>query len=172
MSKLRVVVMGAALCAAACGPEGGTAEEPSGTTSQAAVCADCEPGGGGGGGYDSNGTYPVVTFWEGNGCTQDQVGWFSAASLPTTIPNTSGSGWVNDEARSMLLTNIKAGTVIRVYDNGSGSTSDDWAEIRVNRNIESRCVYSFQLSNQDADFTLNVHYRDGLDGKVSRVTIQ
>ncbi|HZI04137.1 MAG TPA: hypothetical protein VEZ71_08960, partial [Archangium sp.] len=140
--------------------------------SQEAICETCEPGddtGGGGGG--SGGSFPVITFWEGNDCTQDQVGWYPATSLPMNIPNTSGSGWVNDEARSMRLFNIQAGTVIRVYDSSSGSTSAPWAEITVNRFIANRCIYSFQVPWCDADYKLDLRYRGTLDGKVSLVRV-
>jgi hypothetical protein len=115
----------------------------------------------------------VITFWEDNGCGGDQVGWYTYYDSYLSMPNTSGSGWVNDEARSIRLFRVQPGTVIRVYDNSSGSlSSDDWAEITVNRYVEDLCVYSFQVPVSNMDYTL-VYCNDGnLDGKVSLARAQ
>ncbi len=116
---------------------------------------------------------PVITFWEDNGCRGDQVGWYVYNDSHLSMPNSSGSGWVNDEAKSIRLFRVQPGTVIRVYDNSSGSLStDDWAEITVNRYVEDLCVYSFEVPVSSVDYTL-IYCDDGnLDGKVSLARAQ
>jgi hypothetical protein len=185
------VVMGllavaSAIAACAPGGEAGGADEGVSSRGQTICNNDCDPGGdddddlpGGGGGTPT--AYPIITFWEGNDCQQDQVGWFGATQLKAenppspaiTIPNTGGSGWENDEARSMRLFHIPEGTRFKVCNSPSCSTNESWAVIRVVKNITDRCVYSFQFNyspNQD-EYVIDELHGSGLDGAVSRVEV-
>ncbi|HEU4406678.1 MAG TPA: hypothetical protein VFS43_15530 [Polyangiaceae bacterium] len=171
----RVCLLAALLPLGACAepaePAPGEGEDVA-TVEQKQVCADCEPDGGGGGGGGTSGDYPIITFWEDNDCGGSQVGWFSATNIPMKIPNASGSGWVNDEAKSVRLFNIPAGTVLRVYDSSVPDLTDDWSTIYVKRFVADLCVYSFQVTWDDVDHTVvRNHIRDGLDGKVSLVRV-
>jgi hypothetical protein len=123
---------------------------------------------------------PIITFKEGNGCTQDQVGWFTISASPYTIPNTSGSGWVNDEARSMDLFGMPAGTLIYVFNSPNDSRikceapfmfCDDWTRLEVLNPVSYKCVYSFQTSDPYGDVDVQYHSAGGLDGQVSRVEV-
>lgn len=125
-------------------------------------------------------TDPIITFREGNGCTQDQVGWFLVSSMPYVIPNASGSGWVNDEARSAQMFGMPAGTVIYVFNSPNDSRwkceapfsfCDDWARIEVLRATADKCISSFQTADPAGDLAIKYHAAGGLDGQVSRVEI-
>jgi hypothetical protein len=114
----------------------------------------------------------VITFWEGNGCQQDQVGWYPYSGAPTIIPNSSGSGWSNDEARSMMLFRAPQGMIIRLYDNGSGYHNDDWAEIRLNSYADQLCIPSFEEEVDNTAYSLRHCNYNGLDGRVSQARAQ
>ena len=152
--RLHNALLMSVLFATACGPESEPVPDETGT--QASALAS-----------------PSITFWEGNFCGGDQVGSYPYNTAATIIPNSGGSGWSNDEARSMKLFQVPVGTVIRVYNSASGSHGDDWAEIVVNQYAEQLCVTSFEVSG-----TPNPHYSlrycdtGGLDGKVSQVRAQ
>ena len=77
----------------------------------------------------------------------------------------------NDEARSLRLFEVPAGRVLRFYDDPKGSTSDDWTEITVKRNVREKLIDSFERSFEDADVLVQYHRNNGLDGKVSRLQI-
>jgi hypothetical protein len=115
---------------------------------------------------------PVITFWEDNHCGGDQVGWYIYNTGGTVMPNSGGSGWVNDEARSMMLFRVPAGTVFRVYNSPSGSLGDDWTEIVVHQYAEQLCIGSFQSTVPTAYYSLRYCDDGGLDGKVSLVRAQ
>ncbi|WNG43614.1 hypothetical protein F0U60_05530 [Archangium minus] len=116
---------------------------------------------------------PVIQFREGNGCSQDQVGWYIYNGNWMTMPNSSGSGWVNDEARSMMLYRIPANTFIRVYNSDSGSLGADWAEIKINEYIDQLCIHSFEDAIFNTAFEVHYCRYDGdLDGKVSLARAQ
>jgi hypothetical protein len=152
------------LLATACGPE---SEPTAGETSKELPASELKAS------DNELASPPIITFWEGNDCSQDQVGWYTYNGTAMSMPNSSGSGWVNDEARSMMLFRIPANTFIRVYNSGSGSLGADWAEIKINEYIDQLCIHSFE----DAIFStaFEVHYcrYDGdLDGKVSLARAQ
>jgi hypothetical protein len=128
------------------------------------------------------------SFLEGNHCGGTQAGWAhdQGQKRPLVLPFPEMGGMKNDEARSVLLANVPAGTVVRVYDAYHRATDapdlrDDRAEIRVHRRLERRCVLSFQVQelNTGLDYTLTFHPKRGtrpgrssLDGKVSLVVIE
>ncbi|ADO71571.1 hypothetical protein [Stigmatella aurantiaca] len=152
--RLQNAFLMSVLFATACGPESGPV--PDETGAQAGALAS-----------------PVITFWEGNFCGGDQVGSYPYNTAATLIPNSSGSGWSNDEARSMKLFQVPVGTVIRVYNSASGSHGDDWSEIVINQYVEQLCVTSFEVTGTPNPY-YSLRYCDtgGLDGKVSQVRAQ
>lgn len=99
-------------------------------------------------------------------------------------------GCDNDEARSMVLSNITSGTVIVAADNPDGLASDggedDWTIIYVKRDIGSyfdgfhHVISSFELSHnsvngdyyEDDDILAMFYRNNGLDGKVSNIQIK
>ena len=80
----------------------------------------------------------------------------------------------NDEARSMTLVNVRPGTRIWVYDSPSGSHSDDYTYIRVNRLRTKIHINTFQNElSSDPAYDMYYHIGNGtLDGKVSRIRIE
>ena len=112
----------------------------------------------------------VVDLYEGNGATQDVVcslvvgdeGFFSY-----TFPDLDECD--NDEARSIVLHDIPAGRVIRLYDSPSGSTDDDWVRIRVLQPVTEYVIPTFEQSFEDASVHVTYYPDNGLDGKVSRL---
>ena len=111
-----------------------------------------------------------ITFMEGNDCTQSVV-----AQLPPTwgqvVEADSPSGFVNDEARSVLLQDVPGDTLIRVFDSRDGDMSDDWAGIMISDDVSALCIRSFEDAYIGAAVTVEYHAVNGLDGKVSRVEI-
>ncbi|WP_260957627.1 hypothetical protein [Pseudomonas citri] len=82
-------------------------------------------------------------------------------------------GCGNDEARSMRLRGVKAGTRISIYDSPDGNLKDDHAYIDVKRDIgidESVVIGTFERNDDNADYKLAYVRNNGLDGKVSRIT--
>lgn len=111
-----------------------------------------------------------LSFREDNGCFGDFVGTLTDRS--GNVANfTSQPSFTNDEARALRLTSAAAGTIIRVYDDSTGSTSDDWTQILV-KNTTSECVGTLQSSSNTATLTVDHHHVNGLDGKVSRVDVR
>ncbi len=84
-------------------------------------------------------------------------------------------GFRNDEARMMTLINIRANTLITVFDNSPPSFGDDWTTIYVKKAIDSSrmiTVKSFERSYQTEYVNVTYHRKNGLDGKVSYCTIR
>jgi hypothetical protein len=83
-------------------------------------------------------------------------------------------GCENDEARSLKIRGVTAGTRISLFDSASGSTQDDYARIDVKRDVginESVTVGTFETDYETADFKVTYIRNNGLDGKVSRIII-
>lgn len=110
---------------------------------------------------------PLVTLYEGNNAEQNLVCALSA-DQNGAVNFQSSTECDNDETRSLVLYNLPAGRVIRLYDSPSGSLEDDWTEIIVKRSIGRKAIGSFELSFDDDDVRLMYHRNNGLDGKVSR----
>ncbi|HEX7153172.1 MAG TPA: phospholipase D-like domain-containing protein [Thermoanaerobaculia bacterium] len=118
-----------------------------------------------------------LEFYEGNSGTQDAVCAFAATRLRSVEfydPPFDGTDWRcnNDEARSVLLHDIAAGSVFRLYDDPGGMyQDDDWTEIIAKRAVSRKYIDSFEQAFEDDDVRV-IHHRDnGLDGKVSRVEV-
>lgn len=84
-------------------------------------------------------------------------------------------GFRNDEARNLSLINIRANTLITVYDSSPPSTRDDWTTIYVKKRINSSQmirVKSFENSYENDFVKVTYRRKNGLDGKVSYCTIR
>ncbi|KDM90326.1 hypothetical protein [Photobacterium galatheae] len=116
-----------------------------------------------------------ITFWEGNGGTQDQVGNTLSGGKNYNIDCQDGDyGFSNDEARSLKLQNIPSGiTIIKVYDSPSASESDDWARITIMGPVSAATVGTFNSGGEYADGKVKCesYYNNGLDGKISKIFI-
>jgi hypothetical protein len=102
---------------------------------------------------------------EGNSGGQDVVGTLRDDLTVTTV--SGSSTFVNDEARSVIAYWVAPGTVLRLYDSPSCSTSDDWVSIKVKTLKKKLVISSFQQSVSGPDYEVAYHAVNGLDGKVS-----
>ncbi|HEY0372500.1 MAG TPA: M12 family metallo-peptidase [Thermoanaerobaculia bacterium] len=115
-------------------------------------------------------TGPVVDLHEGNGAGQNLVCSLQAAqSASVRFPGHADCD--NDEARSMRMHNIRAGTTLTLFDSPDGLRSDDWVEITALRNITTKIIPTFEKSFSDPDVRVLYRRKDGLDGKVSRLDV-
>ena len=111
-----------------------------------------------------------LKFMEGNDCTQDIVGE-ATDEVGQEINIKKTSGFTNDEARSVLISNVQVGIVLKVYDNPDGKQSDDWTEVFVKKQVLEYCITSFEQTYEDDVVQVFFHQNNGLDGKVSRIEI-
>ena len=114
---------------------------------------------------------PVLDFYEGNNGTQNLV--CSVRVVDGHVDNLqNGSTCANDETRSVVLWNVPANRVVRLYDSPSGHTDDDWFVFRTKRHVKHKVINSFQHNIDDDDIEALYYRNNGLDGKVSRIEIE
>ncbi len=113
----------------------------------------------------------TILLFEGNGCTQDVVGE-TDASVPQIANFKQTRAFENDETRSLLLTDIPSGIVIRLLDDPDGNMSDDWVEILIRQPVSDFCLSTFEQSFENQLLRVTFHHHNGLDGKVSRLEIR
>jgi len=112
-----------------------------------------------------------IRFMEGHNCTQESTGEASDKS-GQSIKFSKTPGFKNDEAKSLQLIDVRAKAVIKVFDDPSGKTSDDYTEITVKKPIRTYCVGTFQKDLDDEFVTVTHHKHNGLDGKVSLLVVE
>ena len=111
-----------------------------------------------------------VILYEGNNASQDVVCILNTrANQSLNFQNHQECD--NDEARSMVLNAVPAGTTIALFDSPSGNLQDDWVEVIVKRDIHRKEIGTFERSFEDSDVRVNFHRNNGLDGKVSRLEV-
>lgn len=99
-------------------------------------------------------------------------------SVPTSKSATwdlkdSGAPVTNDEAAACILMDVPEGTIITLYDDPDGSTSDDYTTITVTENIYQYTMLSFEGSpNGPIPVNIVYHKHNGLNGKVSRIQVE
>ena len=106
-----------------------------------------------------------IVFYEGNGASQDVV---------HTVDDSPGQNFKpkhNDEARSVKLLDVRPGCVIGVYDHTDASTNDDFCIIVVKSRVAEYTVETFERSYENETVRVSYARKNGLDGKVSRITI-
>jgi hypothetical protein len=106
-----------------------------------------------------------IKLYEGNGCSQHVI------DTKGDEPGQRFRPSQNDEARSLSLAFVRVGAVIRVFDSPSGSTGDDYTEIEVMKTHPDYCIRTFESSFADEYVQVRYNRVNGLDGKVSLVTI-
>ena len=112
----------------------------------------------------------TLRFMEGPNGTQNQKG--ECTDDPGTRINFKETGgFTNDDARSLILLNVRKDAIIRVYDSPDGKTSDDWMEIWVKKEVQQYIVGSFETNIDDDVVKATCHPNNGLNGKVSRVEV-
>lgn len=110
-----------------------------------------------------------IRLFEDNGCTGNHKG--HTAVRRRRINFKKNKHFTNDDARSMRLTDVPAGVVIRVYDSPDGKESDDWAEIHIKTFVKEYCFNTFEQNFENDQIRMVYHPNNGLDGKVSRLEV-
>jgi len=126
-----------------------------------------------------------IQLYEGNYGSQDFVCQINAFQKTEFSFKDSRNYYkcTNDEARSLVLNNVRAGTTITVYDTSDANTKDDWTTIYVKKTSARQVIGTFERSFQNEYVKVTYHkaigkdgwfkyYKPGLDGKVSRIKIQ
>jgi hypothetical protein len=124
--------------------------------------------------YNQTGTAEAL-FYSNNDCPSESGAYLGMVSTSTSASwdlKDSNPPVKNDQARSVTLENVSKGTVITVYDDPNGSTSDDYAVITATANIDSACISTFEQSVTTSTYTMTYYKDNGLDGKVSRIQVQ
>lgn len=111
----------------------------------------------------------LLRWYKGNNCTQKYWNMtFNAWRSKTNLQQ--DPLYPNDEFRSVQLQNLKAGSVVTVYDDPYGKTSDDYTVIEVLKDIAGNYnINTLEKSRQDDKVKITAHRKNGLDGKISRV---
>jgi hypothetical protein len=112
----------------------------------------------------------VIDLFEGPNGSQNRVCSIAVrGEVALKFTSNSNGHCANDEARSMILHRVPAGTVIRIYDHPDGKREDDWSEIEVVQQRDITTVPSFQTPIASGPVRLRYFRNNGLDGKVSRL---
>ncbi len=83
----------------------------------------------------------------------------------------------DNEIRSVVLENVKAGTKMRLYDNNWGHKDDSWAELTVKQPHPHYVLHSFRSNYEDefvkAEYHKSNHFkgRHGMNDQISRIEI-
>ncbi len=120
----------------------------------------------------------AITFFEDNGVAGDALCGLSPAAGDYRFEQPGARACENDEARSLLLYEIAAGTMIEVFDDGRCRTTDDHTKITVLRELPEGLggvaryeLGSFERGFEDDFLRVERLTRGNLDGKVSCVRI-
>merc|ERR1719367_2168352 len=92
-----------------------------------------------------------ITFWKRNACREKTVG--STRVYNTMLKATKLDCIRNDDARSLMINEkVPAGTIIKVCDDSTTCSKDDWAIIKVKKQLNAKevyCVQSFETDYED-----------------------
>jgi hypothetical protein len=136
---------------------------------------------------------PAIRFYEGKSATEKNVCTIGDLKPDDHLTVNFGAGnnpygCDNDEAQSMKLQNMPAGTIIKVYDSPDCGDDDDWQRTTV---VQSRIGIDVVVPTFETEWpnpqayseatpiidafkwatTLTLHYDNSLNGKVSCVKI-
>ncbi|MBE3654579.1 hypothetical protein [Vibrio navarrensis] len=115
---------------------------------------------------------PEFEFYEGSQGQQDTV--CNLSVLPGNKEDFyfKKNDCTNDEARSLIIRDAPAGTIIKIYDDPKMSSNDDYLTINVIQDIiEDKVIGTFEESFSDESVEVIYHEDNGLNGKVSAVRI-
>lgn len=114
-----------------------------------------------------------ITFFEDNGVVGDRVCGLPPATGDYRFEEPGGGrACEDDEASSVLLYEIAAGTEIEVFDDDNCGTNDDHTLIRVKRSVVRYELGSFERGFEDEFLKVDRLTSGDLDGEVSCVRIR
>lgn len=111
-------------------------------------------------------TSGILSFYEGANATQNKVCDLDVRP-GAAVRFGSGNECANDEARSLVLTNVRAGLKVSVFDNPDCRTGDDWTLIEVLRDAASLTIRGFEENAATEVARVTYNRKNGLNGKVS-----
>jgi hypothetical protein len=117
---------------------------------------------------------PSVVLYEGSNATQNIVCTIrlpTSGTLTVNFKNDS-HGCDNDEARSMKLLNVKAGTTVTVFDDPNAGSGDDLSIVTIYRDAGRLVVPDFEKKMFNAHLVLQHFRKNGLNGKVSSIRLK
>ena len=112
----------------------------------------------------------LVEFFADNNC-RGRAAFSYRDSFITEGCKWSQARCRNDVARSVRIHGGDSRANISVYDDPDGAQSDDWATIEVAPTASVVCVPSFQRNVRGSRVVQAYRRHNGLDGKVSHVSI-
>jgi hypothetical protein len=114
----------------------------------------------------------ALTFFEDNGVQGDRLCGLPPAAGEYRFEQPGAHACDDDEASSLLLFEIAAGTEIEVFDDDLCRTSDDHTLIRVKRSVVRYELGSFERGFEDEFLKVDRLTSGDLDGEVSCVRIR
>lgn len=110
-----------------------------------------------------------LTFFEDPSCRGDSTGTLTERS--GNFADFAGDGFSDDDSESLHLSNVPAGTIIRVFADHSGASSD-WTQILV-KQAASQCITGgFENSVNGPTFRIDHHGSGDLNNEVSLVVLR
>jgi len=113
----------------------------------------------------------TLVFREGNNGSQNIVVNITDAPGQAYNLKADNSPGPNDEARSLVMSNVRVGAIVTVYDSPNGDASDDYCVITVKQLVGSKVIGSFMNTYEDADVRVQKFGGGNLDGKVSFIRV-
>jgi sphingomyelin phosphodiesterase len=115
------------------------------------------------------GTFPFAAFFSGNNAQGEFICTRSMEREKTLrFPDYECAG---DEIRSLIVYDVPADSILRLYDDAEGDRNDDWVEILFKRAVAEKQIGTLEQSFEDDELRVTYYPNNGLDGKVSRVEI-
>ncbi len=119
----------------------------------------------------------VIVLYEGNNATKDVVCNINLPSSKSTahqqevglisFAQANNECTINDEARSLVLKEAKAGMRIYLYDEEDCDQDDSTTLIVVKNDVDRKVIGTFEENFSDSDVTVNILKGGNLDGKLS-----
>lgn len=116
-----------------------------------------------------------LVFFEDPGCRGDSTGLLTERSgnFADFSVSTDNGPFCDDESESLSLSNVPAGTIIRIYDSNSGSTANDWTQVLVKQAANQCITGGFENSVNGPTFKIDYHDGAGdLNDDVSLVVLR
>ena len=113
----------------------------------------------------------TLVFREGNNGSQNVVANITDAPGQAYNLKDRNSIGQNDEARSLVMQNVRVGAVVTVYDSPKGDASDDYCVITVKQVVPYKVIGSFETSFEDNEVKVEKFRGGNLDGKVSFIRV-
>ncbi|MCD6049737.1 MAG: hypothetical protein K0Q55_1140 [Verrucomicrobia bacterium] len=115
----------------------------------------------------------TIDFYEGENATQTKHCTLKDDKKQSYNLTKKGSPCPNDEVKSVVLRDVKAGTIIELYDDPKGSPKkDDYCKIVVLKSKNEYVIKHLEMQSFEDEHVKFTYAKDnGLNGKVSHIKI-